>query len=593
MNTILLSNGIWTLEVTTQGHIVALRNPSAEFLTVDSDPVLCEISHDSPQRTLRVTSAHLVSHSASSAVFETDLDLGNPLTLRFGFALPDPDAHGTAVKCTIQLLPGITLGKDVRLKWFLNIRLPGPAHSLFAPLFDGRGLRTSRRLRQAWHYVCAGGGGEGDRLALPLINERSAQSPPAVAYFADPFFSTGITLPPNGSGALFECLFLGPAGPQQFPERMFGLYLHDGDDDEAIEGFFQHAIPNCVRGPGWLHNVAMVHYDYLSEKGEGWFRDIDRLVELIPPDDRARLVLTLHGWYDLLGRYCFDEESQKLDARWTVMPQGDRSEMSLEEMHRRIAYARARGFRVLLYFADGMAIDSGAPNYGEEIVFREPDGTLRKHHWAGPDTITQTYVMNPLHPRVENFFRGYTRALLDEFGSEIDGLTWDETFTTRLGDLSRGMYPGYADRAFMLLCSELRNLIKARNPELAFLASDCTGLRLPQEDGSYWSATPAQNALLFDGTYQDSQCSPAAWQYGLFPNYRNVLWSCNWQPTKNFEWTALGVRAFGAPAAISNGWGENKGISRYSEQETDKIMELFRFRKALRGKIRWIECREE
>jgi len=62
-------------------------------------------------------------------------------------------------------------------------------------------------------------------------------------------------------------------------------------------------------------------------------------------------------------------------------------------------------------------------------------------------------------------------------------LTWDETFTIRVGDLSRAPHEGYADREFMLLAKELRDLVKARNPEIAFLASDCTGLSLPRMMG--------------------------------------------------------------------------------------------------------------
>jgi hypothetical protein len=587
MRNLLLTNGIWTLELTEQGHYVGLKSPSVLLHAALTGPTLCEFSYGAPRKRVSVTSARLVRRTPSRAEFETVLDIDCPVTLRFVYGLSQPDEHGTAVQCTIVILPERPLQTDVHLRWFWDVRFSAARTSLFAPLFDGRGLRTSRIKHQEYHYVCAGGGGGGERLSIPLVDERAIESPLRVARFADPFFSTGIRLPSDENPGEFECSYPGAVGPRQFPERVFGHYLYDGDEEVALDGFFRFAIPGCPPGPAWLHDIAMVHYDYLSEKGKGWFRDIDRLVELVAPEDRGRVALTLHGWYDLLGRYCFDEKTQKLDSQWTVMPRGDRGEMTLKEIHRRIAYGRERGFRVFLYYADGMAIDSGAPNYAEDIVFREPDRSLRKHHWAGPDTLTQTYIMNPIHPRVQEFFRGYTRALLNEFGEEIDGLTWDETFTTRVGDLSPG--EGYADREFMLLSHELRSIVKRQYPDMAFMASDCTGLTLPQEDGSIWSARPAQNALVFDGTYQDSQCYPTAWQYGLFPNYRNVLWSCNWQPTRNFEWTVLGVKAFGAPVAISNGWGESKGISRYSEQETAKVLQLFQFRKEQRGRVRWIE----
>jgi hypothetical protein len=330
----------------------------------------------------------------------------------------------------------------------------------------------------------------------------------------------------------------------------------------------------------------------LSKKGQGWYRDIDKLTELIAPVDRHRVLMTLHGWYDLLGHYSYDESARKLLVEWITMPGSDKITMTRDDMHKRIAYAKERGFRVALYFADGMAIDSGAPNYSEDIIYREPDGQLRKHHWGGPDTIAQTYIMNPVHPTVQSFFRGYLKALLEEFGKEIDALNWDETFTTKIGDLSKDP-PRYADRSFMLLCKELRDMVKAYNPEIAFLASDDTGLTLPQDKGSYWRALPAQNALVFDGTFQDSQFYPTAWQYGLFPNYRNVLWSCNWQPFNHFDWTNTGVIVFGAPVPISNGWAEDKGISDCSEAEVKKIMELFEFKKHQRSRLRWLEASDE
>jgi len=303
--------------------------------------------------------------------------------------------------------------------------------------------------------------------------------------------------------------------------------------------------------------------------------------------------MTLHGWYDLLGHYSYDESTGKLLPEWITMPGSDKITMTLDDMHKRVAYAKERRFRVALYFADGMAIDSGALNYAEEIVFREPNGQIRKHHWGGPDTIAQTYVMNPLHPRVRSFFHGYLKALLDEFGRDIDALNWDETFTIKTGDISTGEYPGYADRGFMLLCKELRDKVKAENPDIALIGSDCTGLMLPQDDGSYWWALPAQNALVFDGTFQDSQFYPTAWQYGLFPNYRNVLWSCNWQPFSHFDWTNTGVRVFGAPVPISNGWAEDKGISDCSEAEVKKIIELFEFKKNQHSRLCWLEASDE
>ncbi len=595
MNTIQLSNAIWKLVLSEDGHLLSITDGRIELVTIHRVSSICELGQSQSSQIGVVTTATLLRHDERSAAFTCTVGLEEPVHLHFEWRVESPDESGTPVMCIVDLKSTDILYSDVLLKWNWNIQLPYDERFLFVPLFDGRGLRTSSQKRRAWRYECAGDwGSEGaERLAIPLVDEYSTESRLHLAHHADPFFSTGISLPTTDFSGVFSCKFLHGARSQQFQKRTFALYIHDGDADTALRSYFQRVIPNCPSGPSWLHEIAMVDYDYMSKKGEGWHRDIDKLSELLSPADRRRVVMTLHGWYDLLGHYSYDESTRKLLAEWMTMPTGDKIPMTLADMHKRVAYAKERGFRVILYYADGMAIDSGAPNYSEDIIFREPDGQLRKHHWGGPDTLAQTYIMNPLHPKVKEFFCGYLMALLTEFGKEIDGLNWDETFTTKIGDLSAGEYPGYADRAFMLLCKELRDMVKSYNPEIAFMASDCTGLMLPQEDGSFWRANPAQNALVFDGTFQDSQCYPTAWPYGLFPNYRNVLWSCNWKPFENFEWSNLGVRTFGVPVPISNGWAEDKGISDCTEAEFRKVMQLFEFRKNLSGRIRWLEASDQ
>ncbi|MGA9363744.1 MAG: hypothetical protein WBW16_05180 [Bacteroidota bacterium] len=594
MQTLKLTNGTWHLVLSEDGRLLSLSDGRSELVKADGTAFICDLVLTSSGKRETVKSATLLRHDETSATFDCTVDLGIAVHLRFDWEMQNPDESGTAVLCAVELSSTTNLDSNVLLNWYWNIHLPLAQRKLFAPLFDGRGLRTSLQTPRNWHYECAGGTGadESERLAIPMLDEYSLESTLHIAQFADPFFSTGIHSSAGDSHGFVSCVFFQAAGRQQFQKRRFCCYLHTGDADTALRAFFRYTIPNCPPGPDWLHDIAMVDYDYLSKKGQGWYRDIDKLSELIAPVDRHRVLMTLHGWYDLLGHYSYDESAKKLLGEWITMPGSDKITMTPDDMHKRIAYAKERGFRVALYFADGMAIDSGAPNYSEDIIYRELDGQLRKHHWGGPDTIAQTYIMNPVHPKVHSFFHGYLKALLDEFGKEIDALNWDETFTTKIGDLSKDP-PGYADRSFMLLCKELRDMVKAHNPEIAFLASDDTGLTLPQNDGSYWRALPAQNALVFDGTFQDSQFYPTAWQYGLFPNYRNVLWSCNWQPFNHFDWTNTGVRVFGTPAPISNGWAEDKGISDCSEAEVKKILELFEFKKNQRSRLRWLEVSDE
>src|SRR5512135_2253335 len=334
----ILSNGKWTLELSENGRMVGLTDAS-QSLSALSDRI-CELRGDDPERLIPVTSARLVHTTASSAEFETTLDAPVPLILRFKYRIEEPDDRGTALTCRVNLVSDKPLPTDILLRWPWHVR--PRAHSsqeLFVPLFDGRGLHSTLTREKSWHFVCSShwGNESQERLALPAVLEKTERI--CLTHFADPFFSTGITLPAGESPLWFTCRFLKEAGARQFEERTFGSYLHTGDEDSSILGFFRYALPASPPGPRWLHDIAMVHYDYLSEKGEGWFRDIDRLGTLIPPEERGTIALTLHGWYDLLGRYSYDTTSRKIASRWIAMPKGDNLAMSPAEIHRRIAYA--------------------------------------------------------------------------------------------------------------------------------------------------------------------------------------------------------------------------------------------------------------
>ena len=64
----------------------------------------------------------------------------------------------------------------------------------------------------------------------------------------------------------------------------------------------------------------MVDYDYLSKNGRGWFADIDKLTELVKVEDRPKVLLVLHGWYDLIGRYTFEPKTHSFRKTWTAFP---------------------------------------------------------------------------------------------------------------------------------------------------------------------------------------------------------------------------------------------------------------------------------
>ena len=64
---------------------------------------------------------------------------------------------------------------------------------------------------------------------------------------------------------------------------------------------------------------------------------------------------------------------------------------------------------------------------------------------------------------VRNFYLNYTTALLDEFGSDIDALVWDETHLIRPDSLGTNDYPGYVGKAMMHLISEIVQMVENYN----------------------------------------------------------------------------------------------------------------------------------
>ena len=89
---------------------------------------------------------------------------------------------------------------------------------------------------------------------------------------------------------------------------------------------------------------------------------------------------------------------------------------------RRLALAKQLGFRVILYFGDGVIQDSKSPAagcYHPDWDYQDAKGK-RVTGWEGPDTWGTTYVRNPSHPEVVAWYGRYLKALLDAFGPEID-----------------------------------------------------------------------------------------------------------------------------------------------------------------------------
>jgi hypothetical protein len=397
-------------------------------------------------------------------------------------------------------------------------------------------------------------------LGMPAVSLIFGEKETELAVAADPYCGSYFRV--KGNRVEIRTTYLGSLVPVTREERTFSLEFHRNGADGTCRSFYR-TIPEIEPGAPWTQRIHLVYYDYLSEKGEGWFKDLQTLADKIPEKHRGRVALCLHGWYDYFQQYAYDHKTGKLLQAWTAFPGTHKVPMSLTEMHRRLKFAKDRGFRVLLYFADGTNSDSGAPAFNKDYVLKDKNNTTSPG-WKGPDSIGQPLMMDPSVPGLRDWYRGYLKALLAEYGTSVDGFVWDETFYIPTNFISYpDGRPAYADRAMMSLVSELTQMTqayRARNPDLVFLASDL-GMT------SY--------ALVANGTYQDSAMREESWGPSMFANYRNCLWSCNWYPLRHAKQNEVAAEKYGLPQGLSNGWEDNCGPSRMPPELLDAVLKRF------------------
>jgi hypothetical protein len=608
-----ITKGGWQLKVTPSGEMASFTDGKIELVNRrlgDNRPAVFV----GGRRPYPCERPAVSRQDGSKLVFRYDFSGPDNFSVSYELEFVDLPQGMTALRQKIGIEAANKINDSVMLALPQNFQLPFENRKVFLPMKNGIGRRKpilGYESENEYVYSMAGGYeamGKPQLLAIPMVDEYADQTDVRLTHCTDPYFSSYFFLAHGEKAGIFNCSYPGEVGVEK-EERLVYTGLHRGDEKTAMQVFYATSLAEVEPGPDWLHEVAMVDYDYLSKNGQGWFRDIDALEKMIPPLDRAKVFLALHGWYDCVGQYAFDWRRGEFFKEWTAFPSAlDPSvqalanatvgaagyrragliwpkesmkamrpvPMSLADMHRRIRFAKDKGFRVGIYYADGPNACEGA-----EGVF-DPSKVLRWGGWEGPDTKGKAYIQNPLHPEVREFYRRYIQALLEEYGKEVDGFIWDETFVGA-HELGSKTAPGYASRGFITLVKEVAAAVAKFSPQLAFLASDDIGAWLSTDESVPY-------CLVAHGTYQDSWCTPEGWSYGLIPNYRNVLWSCNWAPVTRFEYSRYAVETFNVPVPISNGaFGDDIGIADMTAEQQKNVMDLFDQRRQKRMDISWIE----
>ncbi len=549
-------------------------------------------------RSAEVEETHVWSLSATGAVVQdewTAEHIPGRCRIALGNAGAGPGSW------TFQLSADTAWSEDVTAEIQVGLQADDvPSHVLW-PRFEGRIERCRLDKGGKAEFRSAGRPGQrltdDARLALPF----AVLETPRGLWLAgaDPSFSTTITFTEATSDPTlsFSWRWLAAAGVHADEKR--GFFIQSVRSVEsALNRWFELATPEVPKGPDWLHDIALQDYDFLSKDGHGWYRDIDAACEMIAPEDRHRALFCLHGWYDRVGRYCFDPASGQLDDQWVAFPYMQRPELlalvtaqpvgsglptpaayafrnvdryrpvdlSWDDLRARLRYARERGFRTAVYVMTGMQ------DAGERAPF-VANGTgldVETALWQGPELIGATYLRNPLHPDVRTQTLAYVRALLERVGDLADAMVMDESYYIGYGVLGPPTCPGYADRAQMNLVKDMTNLCHQVRPDLAFMTADLLGA--PGLEGRAFPYS-----LYADGIYQDSWCWPQTWDCVRLPAWRNVAWSCNWAPVTNLAFTRWAVLAHHAPVAISNGcFGDDTGLADMDATTARAISDLWR-----------------
>jgi len=377
-------------------------------------------------------------------------------------------------------------------------------------------------------------------------------------------------------------------------KRSFYTTIADTGDisvDARMQRLYATALAHIPPAPSWTKEIALTDYDYFSPLPpsiNGFEADMDALAAKIPIDKRGSVAVCIHGWYGLIGQYTLATiNGTALLDTWTVFPDGagymnkvtklpmGPITMTKQGIHQRINKAKGYGFRVLLYFADGLNSCEGVPFWQDQVELTTYSGG----EWKGPDSIGRLFARNPLHPRTFQEFTNLATGILIEYGKSIDGLVWDETF--ELVNDQPGVAesaPGYAGKGMMKLIEAVASIVHTSTlcTQCVLLVAGCmVQMSMP-------------NALLSDGTYEDVGLNVAAAPYGVLPNWRNALWECGWNDVSSIpEKREEGMVEFNVPVGISNGWVDYVGFANMTEEEKDYFVGLALMNHTNRTGPRW------
>ncbi len=432
-------------------------------------------------------------------------------------------------------------------------------------------LTDDRNVTGVFRFVDRSTDKEGIPLSMPVMAlafRAQTSSPMFLSMAMDPFHGMQATAAWEKEGHTLlerESLYRGTLLPFDRQCRVAVLEWTDRGADGIFRSFYR-TIPEIEPCAPWVLDVAIGYYDYNGDDGQGWYNDLQKLAELIQQPDRGKVACCLHGWYDRLGFYCYDQRTNTLADTWTAFDNGHPGRrpirMSKQELHRKIAFAKSLGFRVVLYYADSTnltAAHTGKSWCGQDFhkyLYTNKAG-IQPAGWTGP--CGGGLQLDISLREVRQWYTDYFQALLQEYGTEVDGFVLDESnyFSAEALCLHDGRPTAYGDLAQMRFIHDLTVALqrhRRRNPDLCLF------------EGSHYLF-----GLVTHGSFTDFEGIP------LVVNYRNSSIQCCWEDPGirnvhcRFRTDPDFTYPYGLDIGLTNGCGSDMGPS---EMPADRLAEV-------------------
>jgi hypothetical protein len=410
-------------------------------------------------------------------------------------------------------------------------------------------------------------------LLTPVADLYQAGQPWRVALFA-----------PSGMGQRFASRPSpdGPCGwslrrrqtlaPRQQTEQRGFLLAHRGEADVAWRAFHRHAHLEDFAPLGWLDEMRVHYYDFLSaadpagRRGDGFEADLPLFRQFHVG------LATQHGWYAWWGDYLHPDRKT-----WQAMRADKRgpAEMSFEKMKARIAATRQAGAKAAVYLhLSGLDETSPAFTKLRDAVLVDDAGQPVRYPWQGPDTPGPNRFMSIAAAPWREHLLQQAQWIMEVL--RPDAIVMDETFTG-LGYDEHPDRRGCLSTHAIAFFRQLRKLLRSFDRQCALLTSDCSlAAFVPWADGE--AGDHAYPPLLGHPLYRKT---PVRYLAAL----GGKPWrACAWDFTRFWDAQMDLARKVGAGVGVSNGWIQYTGLAQLPAEQARRmqtdIASLFARRRA-------------